>query len=195
MDTQDRTLEIVIDEYKILWQCFHKSLDERKNIYEWYLKVVALPTTIISIFLKSGESKNVSSFLIGFYCVIFLAGISIFIAYTLEAASTAKFYKDINNIRQILVKEIKKEYRKLYCLDKEYSRKAHLFSVKFFKFLSVPILNSGIGLIALNSICVLEAYLNVLIYIFMIFMHVLIYKILFNAYEKGQHKSQEIKKQ
>ena len=73
------TLSVVLSEYKILWDYYNTTLAERKNIYDWYFKIVALPATVVSVLFNSDyidlTNKNINFFLYGFYGVIFLAGI------------------------------------------------------------------------------------------------------------------------
>ena len=44
MSIDKDTLTIVLNEYKILWDYYNTTLAERINIYDWYFKIVALPT-------------------------------------------------------------------------------------------------------------------------------------------------------
>lgn len=182
------TLSVVLSEYKILWDYYNTTLAERKNIYDWYFKIVALPATVVSVLFNSDyidlTNKNINFFLYGFYGVIFLAGISMFVAYTFESAVSVKYYSDINNMRKLLIKAVNKKNRSYFYIIENYERKATILSTKFFKSLTVPIINAGIGLVLLNNIHIWNIPYNILFYTAILFCHALLYKAIFNHHSK-----------
>ena len=188
MTVDSSTRTIILNEYKILWEYYNTTLSERKNIYNWYFKIIALPATIVSVLFKSNyvklPSEDLTFFLLGFYSIIFLAGISLFITYTLESAASAKYYNDINKMRRLLRDIVGKPNRQFIYVDPNYKQRAKIFSIRFFKSFTVPIINSGIGLNVLNNIHTWNIELNILFYLIMLWVHAFLYKKLFNIYSE-----------
>ena len=51
--------DFVLEEYKQLWSYYHKLLDERKNLLDWYFKVVTLPLGLVGFFVST-KSEQIS---------------------------------------------------------------------------------------------------------------------------------------
>lgn len=185
MSIDKDTLTIVLNEYKILWDYYNTTLAERKNIYDWYFKIVALPATIVGILFNTDyidlTSKNINPFLYGFYGVVFLAGVSMFVAYTFESATSTKYYININNIRNLLFELADNNSKKFLYIDEISGQEVKILSGKFFKSLTVPVINAGIGLLVLNNFHTWNIECNVLYYVIILCIHAILYKAIFKT--------------
>ncbi len=187
-ETANNMFQAATEEYKILWDYYKQTQLERRSLYEWYFKIIVLPTAIIGFLGSNNLSFTLpQSFLAGFLAIVFLAGFSVYIAYVTESASSAKYYNDINNLRKAMIAKLGKDCFCFFNVDYKFDRKARIFSIKFYKSLTIPILNSGVDIFALNCSAKLAVWHNILIFIVLIAVHIVTYIKIFNQYSNYKH--------
>ena len=107
----DKEIECALEEYKILWDYYKVTLEERRNLFEWYFKVVALPASIIGYILtqniKITIAVDINLVLGGTIFAIFLCGVTLYITYISESVNATKYFREITKIRRYFCENTK----------------------------------------------------------------------------------------
>lgn len=96
--------DVLREEYSQLWTYYRKTLDERKNLFDWYFKTVTLPASVLGLVaaaLARTPKFEVPPFLLpAFLGVVFLTGFILLITYKKESANASAYDKAITLIRR-----------------------------------------------------------------------------------------------
>lgn len=184
----EKQVECAVEEYKILWDYYKVTLEERRNLFEWYFKVVALPASIVGYILTQDISLEVGlefNLILGCILVVmFLCGITLYVTYISESINATKYFRNITNIRRYFC-EVDKSLSKVFKVDSNHDAKMHINGldfIKIFKGLTIPIINSAIGLIPTTFLLKIESITSIslaylLILISHLFLYFMIYKL------------------
>ena len=105
----EKGIDFLIKEYEILWQYYYKSLEERKNIFEYYFKAVAISAAVMSVLalitrakvdLLSIEKESIFLVAGSIFVVIFFMGFSCLVYYLLEARNGKRYQEVLSSIRE-----------------------------------------------------------------------------------------------
>jgi len=155
-NTTEQAHELVLEEYRILWDYLKHTMAERKTIYEWYFKVIALPTAIIGVLfgaqtpipnLPNGFSKP---FFMGFLSVIFLASLSLFVSYVLQAANSLQYIEKIQAVKQFISETYGEQYEAVFYAGSANSNLKFALTLSDYKNSPIAIINSGILVFLFN---------------------------------------------
>jgi hypothetical protein len=194
-------VHIILEEYKLLHDYYHKMMAEWKNSIDWYFKVVSLPATItIYIAAKFTGSSDFSPTLIGsIFSIIFLVGFSMYVTYTKECSNSIFYDNAMTEIRNILRNHSPYVNASIKIDDlipgpksalKEISN-LRLGSIKLWRGMSIAIINSAIGVCAISMITYLNSLtLWIFLFVVLLFVHLLSYHFLFKTYKGTTHKKQ-----
>lgn len=180
--TLNDNIHIALDEYKILWDYYKETLEERRTLFEWYFKIIALPVTILVLLFSQAEQNEQYVSILGYILIIiFLSGLSMYLTYTSESVNATKYFRQIMKIRNYF----KMQYPSLHLVfDVQASdRRGHVQGVDFikiFKGLPIPIINSAIG--ALGFLLISGTLLSTLtlgIYLVFMIVHLFAYFLIF----------------
>ena len=171
--------EISLEEYKVLWDYYKYTLAERKNLYEWYFKIIALPATLIGLLHNTNiiESSNVygvsaSNFVFLIVLLIFLTGMVIFASYALQAYSSTQYFDQINDVREFMRNTLGNDIEKLFPTKKKGNTFQYALLLSDLKNAPIAIINSGIVLFLFNFYTLSNIWHNVLIFIISILLHI-----------------------
>ena len=135
----ETNIQLIIDEYKILWDYYKKTLDERNEMFKNYSIFIGIPTTILSV-----VPQFLSSYLwvIGLLLIIVsLIGISICYTYISECITSNRYLYKIDEIRSYLTNHFKLPENLLNSNDTFNNKKTNII-VKASKCFPLCILNS-----------------------------------------------------
>jgi len=141
----------VIEEYKILWSYYHKLLDERKKLFDWFLLIMTIPSSAIGFFVLNRDDNSDMPYSIS-SCVlflIFLIGFALFLTYVKLSKNMDKYQSAKNVIRRSF--NDKNETKEIKFLEEikprfpEPVRYLNLLAgVKFYRSLVFVLINSGV---------------------------------------------------
>ena len=144
--------EFVIEEYKLLWDYYNKTIIERKHLFDWFLLIITIPSSLIGYlsFKKDGDfviPLDISAYAL---LIIFFIGFSLFYTYLLASKNAGNYIKAIDNIRKIILDQPSPneykyldEIKPLHAFRSE-DKKGKGNSVKFYRSFIFIILNSTI---------------------------------------------------
>jgi hypothetical protein len=106
----DTDSDIAIEEYRQLWSYYQRTLDERRNLFEWYFKAVTLPAAVVgSIAAALAQGVSLGGLtaipehvLPSLFTVIFLTGLVLLVTYAKESANAHSYGEVLNEIRDFL---------------------------------------------------------------------------------------------
>ena len=176
-DSNDEMKQIILEEYKTVWECYRHTFTERKNIYEWYSKIIALPTAIIGILCSVNLSSQpdlkitVTTFLFSFLLLIFLTSICIFVPYTIQSANSISYLERVHKAHKFVIDNFGEKYKPLF--GAEYIN-PNRFSLTLADLKAAPIaiLDSGIFIFLINFYRPQFLWLSVLIFIVSLVFHI-----------------------
>lgn len=136
--------DIVLEEYRQLWAYYHRTLDERKNLFDWYFKIVGLPVAAIVLLLRFGGEgikviEDVSTYLLG---VIGLTGVSLYATYACESANATRYEQALARIRSFWTSDAP-ELKRVIVIDELRSNGGSRVSIKALRGVSLAIINSA----------------------------------------------------
>lgn len=179
--------EILKDEYEKLWDYYNKSVQERFKLFDWYFKIVTIPSTVLVgfNFLSENYFKENILFIGLILLAIFLCGLCIYIIYAKQNSLTIKYDMSINKIRKYYRKNYP-ELKDILIIDKLRNDKGFLNglgSVKLWRGLIIVFFNSIIITSCLVVFGMSEKILWIIIsYIVSIMFHISIYILFQNNY-------------
>ena len=91
--------EFLIEEYKILWSYYKETINNRKNMLDWYFKIIAIPATLFTL-ISSLDNVEIENGLLGIILLIIsLSGVGIFVGYVLESKNSKRYLEEIQRIK------------------------------------------------------------------------------------------------
>lgn len=151
--------EAIEAEYKIIWDYYKKSIDERVELFTWYFRIVTLPAVLFGLasFFKVSTQTHLPAdhlyFLVGLiFGIIFLAGVALYITYTLMCNNVMVLETRIRNMRAYFVKNADAEDKKIFFPEGEKKKNkprkwiawlTMFLGVKFWRAIIIPIVNSA----------------------------------------------------
>lgn len=180
--THEKEIECAVEEYKILWDYYKVTLEERRNLFEWYFKVVALPASIIGYILTQditiAMDLDLNLILGGILVAIFLCGVTLYVTYISESVNATRYFRAITRIRQYFCSQ-GKTLSQVFKVDKDKDAKMHVNGIdiiKIFKGLTIPIINSAVGLIPATVLLGVTTITGiVLLYATVLLCHLILY--------------------
>lgn len=133
--------EFIIDEYRACWDYYKKNQDERKNMFEWYLKVVGLPATGLFVSFVSIDGEYTLMYFV-LSLLVALVGIGFFVAYVKESSNARGFLESINQIRDFYRRKFPK-LNKVLIMDRYRDHNRKYESIKFWRSFVFFVLNSA----------------------------------------------------
>ena len=180
--------QIVIEEYKVIWTYYQKSIDERSHLFQWYFRIVTFPAALIGVatILRTETGIEVSTYAIsGLLFVIYLAGITLHITYAMQSSNAKKMEIALIKLREYLrLKEPDLEDILIFDKLRKDVKTPKLFgTIKFWRGLIFSIINSaiisgGIGLL----IDVKYWYVIIIVYSCSLLLHNFLYSKMFSSY-------------
>lgn len=180
---------IIIEEYKHLWSYYHRLLDERNNLLNWYFKIVGLPLGLVGYFLvqKNGQvtlSPEIGSLIL---ILIFFVGLSLFGTYAKESSNAEKYHKAMVSIRKYINMNIE-DFDGVIVIDELRNIKdkpLQLGSTAFWRIFPLVLINTGIAICALKLSGIIDYNLILLgTGIIVLAIHFILYKILYVTHQK-----------
>ena len=175
---------IALEEYKQLWRYYERTLDERHILFQYYLRIVALPGVLLGGFtVLAGKGAVLGAHIAEFaplilsvgLTVIALVGVSMFITYSLEARNARNYEEALDKIREYFRTEHLELKDTLILDDLRKKRPGQIGSIKTWRGSLIPFVNSGIIAIALIIGVSINNSIDLLIfYILSIFSHFLL---------------------
>ena len=188
----DKQNDYAMEEYKILWDYYKVTLEERRYIFEWYFKAVALPASIIGFLLTQDSSSDHFSrynlYLGVILVAIFLCGVTLYVTYVSESVNATKYFRSITRIRQYF-QEHGSSLINVFKVDHDNDHKMNMHGrdvVKIFKGLTIPIINSAIALIPISLFLPMKSlYLVLIVYFCIILLHLTLYFLIYRFAKKS----------
>lgn len=142
----EKELDYLLEEYKILWDYYKKTLDQRS---EW-LKSISLFIGIIAIAISPSFISINDSIIIVLLISTFLIGISISFVYMSESKISRRYLKKIKKIQEILASNTS-IYKDILTSDEYNSKnsKATSISIQLSKCFPLYLINSLTAYLAL----------------------------------------------
>ncbi len=144
-----KPLEVAVEEYRHLWAYYHRTLDERKNLLDWYFKVVELPAAAIGYLVANGNGSvsvdpQTGAGVLG---VVGLIGIAIYGTYAKESANAGKYQASMARIREFF-RRSNQELDLVLTIDRERAvnpNRSRLGSIRAWRGAMVALANSLVG--------------------------------------------------
>jgi hypothetical protein len=121
---REAVLTIVLKEYDLISEYYHKSIQERFKLFDWYIRIVPIPVTVLlAIITYLGKEESLSSFhhyfnILGYlFILLFLCGLSLYIVYIKQGNNTTKYFIAMSKLRNAL-REIHPFLEKSLVVDK-----------------------------------------------------------------------------
>ena len=188
-----KDVECAIDEYKLLWSYYQKILDERKNLFDWYFKVVTLPATVVG-YIASGAPGSPDipvQVIASLLFIIFLVGLTLYITYAKESSNAGKYECAMKSLRSFFRKKMP-TLDEVIVIDDLRAKKSTLKgfgSIKAWRGASIGIINSAIGVISISLLCTkFSLRFWAISYLVLLLSHVILYSVMFSIYEKASER-------
>ena len=181
--------DFIIEEYKHLWSYYHKLLDERKNLLEWYFKVVTLPLGLIGFFVSTKNDQISLTPEIGasILAVIYFVGLSLFGAYSKESSNANKYHMAMVSLRNhinvkfpnmkgaIVIDELRNVNGKPF----------NMGSTAFWRISPLTLINSAVAMTSLK-LFIIETSILTLSFVFIasVVLHYFLYQLLYATHRK-----------
>ena len=174
----------IIEEYKHLWTYYHRLLDERNNLLNWYFKIVGLPVGLVGYFLVQKNVQATLSPEMGsiILALIFLVGLALYGTYAKESSNADKYHKAMVSIRKFVNTNIEGIDGAVVIdqLRNIKDKPLQLGSTAFWRIAPLVIINSGIATGAAKLSGTVTS--NITLYLIggmIVGLHLLLYKILY----------------
>lgn len=99
-------LEIFRQEYAQLWKYYERTLDERKNLFDWYFRVVGLPGSVLTGYTLYQAVKctygRANYLLSGLFAILFALGWVFYATYAKESRNSKGYFERIQEMRDFL---------------------------------------------------------------------------------------------
>lgn len=155
IDPQD--LEIAIEEYKALWSYYHRTLDERRNLVEWYFKIAALPAAIVAFVVIVGGEGSLGeiphAIVACILLVIFFVGLSLSVTHAKESGNAANYERAMNQLREFF-RNHRPVLQRAMIIGELRSPGTHVTSIKALRGLTLAWVNAAIGAASLALLLV-----------------------------------------
>ncbi|MEO1313151.1 MAG: hypothetical protein AAFV27_04665 [Pseudomonadota bacterium] len=96
-------VDYLLKEYDLAWSYYVQTLAERKNVLEYYFKMIAIPGVLIIAFGDSfdafADESDLSVVLVSLFVLLGVSGVGIFIYYALETRNSRVWRRKINEAR------------------------------------------------------------------------------------------------
>ena len=181
--------DFVLEEYKQLWSYYHKLLDERKNLLDWYFKVVTLPLGLVGFFVSTKSEQISLPHEIGatILVLIYFVGLALFGAYSKETSNAKKYHTAMVSLRNhinvkfpnlkgaIVIDELRSVDSKIL----------NLGSTAFWRISPLMLINSAVAVASLK-LFLIETPPLMLSFVFIdsVVLHYFLYKLLYATHSK-----------
>ncbi len=136
----------IIEEYKTLWNYYQRTLTERKHLFDWYLKIITLPSSLLGFLIinKSNSIELPLDIAAGILMAIFFIGFSLFVTYSKESRNAENYLESIKRIRNYIC-QVNPNLADVLIIEKTRRKNSYFFGIdiiKFFRSLVFVIVNS-----------------------------------------------------
>jgi hypothetical protein len=188
-ENEMKKYDILKDEYEKLWNYYNQGVQERFKLFDWYFKIVTIPSTVLAGFnFFSENSVKTNSYYnyIGLILLaIFLCGLCIYIIYAKQNSLTIKYDLSINKIREYYRTNYP-ELNEILIIDKLRSDKGFfngLGSVKMWRGLILVFFNSIISSSCFVILFEIKKILWIILsYLIVVIFHIIVYQFFQNNY-------------
>lgn len=181
-------LKYAMDEYKIIWDYYKHTIQERENSYDRYFKVIAFPGTVISGLITLSNSLSFdnarklilfASFSLG---IISIVGISIYITYILEMIVSERYLKLIRELRFhfSMYDSFLADFFTGIIPSDEKEKYSVFGNTKLARSMAIPLINSSFIPIILYLNNIFNLYVIALLYILVFALHMFVFSLLKN---------------
>jgi hypothetical protein len=187
MDTQSSNSNLTeseyrMEEYKAKWDYYKETLVNRKNLLDWYFKIVTIPASafgIANIWAQSTKSIDVSEITNYRYIFFLIAvcGIGLFICYAIETGISQAYVGRIRYIEKTLMNVEYKDINPNLIINKYFG---FLFSVGFWRASPKIFINTFLVILFITMPSQIATYLAILIGFISIFGHIVLYNFFYN---------------
>ena len=169
-------VKVALEEYKILWEYYRFIMDLRAKIFDWHLKAVLLPSSVVGLSIAAIKSEKVNieisiaMHIAGLLLIaVFLLGLCLFLYYCFETANSYKYTNSTTAIRKF----IREKYSNLDSVLILDCHRLETFpeAVPFFRGLAFGVINS----VVLSGAILLLTSLDMLCCITIIFFVTIIF--------------------
>jgi len=153
----EKAIDVALKEYEELWHYYQHSLEEHKQIFDWYFKIAALPTAVVGAVIAwaPGANKlnidfggwNFKYIMAGLLCAFFLSGLAIFATYSRISANEHLYEGALKKLRDFFKTQMPC-LTSAIIIDELFDAKGNKkwwFGVKFLRPLAIVPLNCIIG--------------------------------------------------
>ncbi|SJZ32061.1 hypothetical protein SAMN04488132_10134 [Sediminibacterium ginsengisoli] len=96
----------LLEEYKVKWDYYKETHKNRKNLFDWYFKIVTIPASAFGVANIISGDKTKTTFSVQDYryvfLLIFLCGIGLFAAYVIETGISQMYINRIKSLENLL---------------------------------------------------------------------------------------------
>jgi len=182
------SIDVVLEEYRQMWSYYHRTLDERKNLLDWYFKTVELPAVAVGFSVAKDTGalalpNNVGGTILS---VVFLIGVTIHGTYAKESANAAKYQTSMKAIRAF----VKLKYPELctaIVIDEQRETKSgghRLGSIRAWRGFMIGFANAAIGTASLVLLFGWDSWcLQAVWFVLLAAAHLALYNNLYKSYE------------
>lgn len=174
---------VSLEEYRILWDYYKITLNERKQLFEWYFKLIAIPVTILAyMFTQASKISTIYFSYVGIALLIIgISGIVLYVTYITESINATHYYNKILKVQKFF-RSKSSSLINVYPepVNDKRGNKYGFDIIKISKGLPIPIINSGV--LSLAVYLMFGFPFNIYLYvIYAVFLstHILIYFALF----------------
>jgi len=180
---QGLDVQVAIEEYKVLWDYYKITLAERKQLFEWYFKIIAIPVTVFAYMLsQASQINNIYFVYVGAVLIVIgICGITLYITYIAESINATNYFKQIVNVQKYFRDSIL-PLESVFPVKERDPRASSLGNdiIKISKGLPIPIINSAViivGIYLFNNLAI-NSYI-IIWYSILLGIHLLIYFMMF----------------
>lgn len=165
-----------LEEYKLKWSYYNNTIDERKNLFDWYFKIVTIPASAFGLTNILSKNLDNSPFRMEDYgtvfLIIFLCGLGLFVSYCISTGNAHRYLDRLRHLELILMNT---EYE-----PKPKSQLGFLLTVGFWRTTPIIFINSFIFSLYYYFLHIGTLHAVKIIFILTVIIHCSFYTILYN---------------
>jgi hypothetical protein len=146
---QATSRELLLAEYKALWEYYHRLFAEWTTLTERYFKIVTLPGAAVAFLLVQGNDPLPTEILTAILVLIFLIGTGLYVTYAKECGNSNYYEAALERLRAVM--QERGGVPELGSLNELRARRkpGNLGGIKAWRGATIALLNSGVGTAAI----------------------------------------------
>lgn len=172
----------LIEEYRANWTYYNKTLDERKNLFDWFLRIVGITSAGFGIAIRYDLLPIESKYYGYFFFLITALGLALFLTY-LKETSNSKGYLWSNNLIRDYFREEDAKLKERLTADQYEDKYAWMGKIMHWRSSIFITLNMATAFIGISMLYGLDSCLPWIISIIMVAFQIIMFRIFIKSYQ------------